>query len=190
MPTWLIGLKDLPLQEPVSYTGRFFRLDEATLLPRPQRPGGPPILIGGNGIKRTLPLVARYASIWNGLSLSPQDFRERSAHLDTLLRAAGRQPAEVRRTMMNMLLFGRDQVELERRLAPFRSNPELATLSLEQVVEKLAQSGRALVGNAEQLRAQIQAYAQAGVDELMLQWFDLDDLDGLRAFARSVLPGL
>lgn len=174
--------------EPVSYDGRFFRLDGAILLPRPQRPGGPPILIGGNGIKRTLPLAARYASIWNAISLSPQDFREHSDHLDTLLSAAGRQPTDVRRTMMLTLFFGRDQAELDRRLSWRTKNPEFADLSLEDAVEKLASSGRALAGNAEQILAQIQAYAQAGVDELMLQWFDLDDLDGLRAFATSVLP--
>ncbi len=176
--------------EPVSYEGRFFRLDGATLLPRPQRPGGPPILIGGNGNKRTLPLVARYASIWNAVALPPETFRKRSSQLDTLLKAGGRQPSEVRRTMMLTLLFGRDQGELERRLAWRHGDPNLADLPLEQAIEKIASSGRALVGNAGQILPQIQAYARAGVEELMLQWFDLDDLAGLRAFATSVLPHL
>ena len=40
------------------------------------------------------------------------------------------------------------------------------------------------------LLEQIKAYADAGVEELILQWFDLDDIDGLRAFAKSVLPRL
>lgn len=173
--------------EPVSYEGRFFRLDGATLLPRPQRPGGPPVLIGGNGVKRTLPLVARYANIWNALALPPDTFRERSAHLDTLLKAAGRQPSEVRRTMMLTLFFGRDQAELEQRLEWRKDDPNLADLPLEQAIEKIANSGRALVGNAEQILPQIQAYAQAGVDELMLQWFEMDNLAGLRAFAAGVL---
>src|SRR5579884_615819 len=35
--------------EPVNYEGQFFQLHDAILLPRPQRPGGPAILIGGNG---------------------------------------------------------------------------------------------------------------------------------------------
>ena len=35
---------------------------------------------------------------------------------------------------------------------------------------------------------QINAYGKSGADELILQWFDLDDIDGLRAFATSVLP--
>ena len=60
---------------PVTYEGRFYQLRGATLLARPQRPGGPPIMIGGNGPKRTLPLVARYADMWNGVFLSPEGFR-------------------------------------------------------------------------------------------------------------------
>ena len=43
----------LQSDEPVTFEGRYYRLRGATLLPRPQRPGGPRILIGGNGIKRT-----------------------------------------------------------------------------------------------------------------------------------------
>jgi F420-dependent oxidoreductase-like protein len=176
--------------EPVSFKGRFFHLDEATLLPRPQRTGGPPILIGGNGPKRTLPLVARYADIWNATFLSPDAFRTHSAQLDTLLIAAGRQPAEVRRTMMLSLFFGRDQQELERRLSWRSRDPDLAELPLMQAAARIADSGRALVGGPAEILAQLQGYARAGVAELMLQWFDLDDLDGLRAFARGVLPHL
>src|SRR5512139_1477925 len=47
---------------PVNYSGVYYNIKGGILLPRPSRPGGPPILIGGNGMRRTLPLVARYAS--------------------------------------------------------------------------------------------------------------------------------
>ena len=40
---------------------------DAILLPRPARAGGPPILIGGNGPKKTLPLAAKYADEWNAV---------------------------------------------------------------------------------------------------------------------------
>ncbi len=49
---------------------------------------------------------------------------------------------------------------------------------------------RAIVGTPAMLIEQIRAYENAGADELVLQWFDLDDIDGLRAFAASMLPAL
>jgi F420-dependent oxidoreductase-like protein len=61
----------LQSDEPVDFEGDYYELNEAILLPRPQRPGGPPLLIGGNGMKRTLPLAARYAQEWNGIFLTP-----------------------------------------------------------------------------------------------------------------------
>src|SRR5437660_4474635 len=174
--------------EPVTFEGRFFQLRDATLLPRPQRSGGPSILIGGNGFKRTLPLAARYATIWNGTFLTPNNFQQRSRALDELLRAAGRKPEEVRRTMMLTLFFGRDMEELDRRLSWRHTQPELANEPLKTVIETLITGGKALVGTPDMLVKQIHTYANAGVEELMLQWFDQDDIEGLQAFATSVLP--
>ena len=176
--------------EPVSYTGRFYQLRGATLLPRPQRPGGPPILVGGNGRQRTLPLAARYADIWNATFLAPDAFRERSARLDDLLRQAGRQPGDVRRTMMLSLFFGRDRAELDRRLRWRHEVPELAGKPLEAAVEAIRNRRNAIVGTPDLVVEQIRAYQAVGVEELMLQWFDMDDVDGLRAFAEHVLPQL
>jgi alkanesulfonate monooxygenase SsuD/methylene tetrahydromethanopterin reductase-like flavin-dependent oxidoreductase (luciferase family) len=54
----------------------------------------------------------------------------------------------------------------------------------------LRSQGNRIVGTADEVVAQIHAYGEAGVEELMLQWFELDDIDGLRAFAEQVLPRL
>ena len=175
----------LSSDEPVNYEGEFFHLRGATLLPRPQHSGGPRILIGGNGIKRTFPLVVRYASIWNGAFLSPADFRNRSTTLDTLLQEAGRKPNEVRRTMMHTLTFGRS---LDQRLNTRHDDPALANTSVDAAIEKLYASNAGIIGTPAHIIEQIKEYGEAGVEELMLHWFDLDDIEGLRAFARSVLP--
>ncbi len=84
---------------PVNHNGTFYHLQDAILLPRPQRPGGPRILIGGNGLKRTLSLAARYADIWNGTFLSAEDFRTYSSQLDLLLQKEGRPAESVKRTL-------------------------------------------------------------------------------------------
>ena len=92
--------------EPVDFNGEYYRLQEAILLPRPQRPGGPPILIGGNGPKRTLPLVAKYASEWNAVYIAPDRFQDLSSQLDELLVQNGRQPEAVRRSLMTRVVVG------------------------------------------------------------------------------------
>lgn len=179
----------LQSSEPVTYEGHFFQLRGATLLPRPQRPGGPPILIGGNGLQRTLPLVARYAEVWNGQLLTPQEFQERSARLDVLLSEVGRSRDSVKRTLYGWLHFGRTMEELDQVLSWRHEFPELAHRSLDEVIQVLRtpQWLNRLVGTPEMLVEQIQAYAAAGVEELILVWFDQDNIEALRGFAESIL---
>ena len=171
--------------EPTSFHGRFYQLQDALVLPRPERAGGPPILIGGTGPKRTLPLVARYADIWNALMVTPDEFRALSAQLDDLLRAEGRPPDAVRRTLMINLTFAADRERLANRLAVADTSG-----SLETAVANMRATQKNIVGTPEMAREQIAAYADAGAQELMLQWLDLDDIEGLRAFAQTVLPTL
>ncbi|HEY1388993.1 MAG TPA: LLM class F420-dependent oxidoreductase [Ktedonobacterales bacterium] len=172
--------------EPVTYHGRFFQLEDALILPRPQRAGGPPILIGGTGEKRTLPLVARYADIWNALVVSPDEFRALSGRLDELLQAEGRPPTAVRRTLMTNLTFAPDRESLARRL----HLADAGGSSLDDAVASIHATRKNIIGTPEMVREQIGAYAAAGVEEIMMQWLDLDDLDGLRAFVQTVLPSV
>ena len=89
--------------------------------------------------------------------------------------------------MLLGLLFGRDMNDLERRL---RETPRYAGLSLQSVIEASKASGSVLAGTPEMIIEQVHAYEQAGAAEVMLQWLDSNDIDGLRVFAASVLPHL
>jgi alkanesulfonate monooxygenase SsuD/methylene tetrahydromethanopterin reductase-like flavin-dependent oxidoreductase (luciferase family) len=91
---------------------------------------------------------------------------------------------------MRAVYFGRDTAELDRRLNWRLTDPDYADKSLDEVQHILFTQKHEIVGTADMILEQIKAYAAAGVEELMLQWFDLDDIDGLRAFAKSVLPRL
>jgi alkanesulfonate monooxygenase SsuD/methylene tetrahydromethanopterin reductase-like flavin-dependent oxidoreductase (luciferase family) len=167
----------LDSDEPVTFGGKYYHVQEAILLPRPQRPGGPPILIGGNGPKRTLPLVARYADEWNAVFIAPDGLRERNERLDALLVENGRQPGDVRRSLMTGCIFGRNEAEVKAKLAPRNVT-----------YEEVRQQARMAVGTGNQIVEQLGHWAEAGVYRVMLQWPDLDDLDGLEALANSVLP--
>jgi len=160
--------------DPVTISGRYYRLREGILLPRPQRPGGPPILVGGNGTRRTLPLAARYATEWNATFQTPENFARLSRRLDDLLVARGQSPSSVRRSMMTGLVFGRDDAAVRRKIAE-------RGRSLEE-----SRSRGVIVGVPAQITDQLSALQNAGVQRVMLQWFDLDDLEGLEEFAELV----
>jgi len=179
----------LRADKPVDFDGRFFRLRGA-VLPGPRRPDGPPVMVGGSGPRRTLPLVARFADFWSAQELSPDGVRERSAVLDGLLAAAGRRPGDVRRTMNAWVVCGRTPSELEDRLRGYRRYAALANLPLERLLEELRTGWLALVGTPEEVVARIEAYAAAGIAELSIQWPGVDDVEGLEVLAAEVLPRL
>ena len=165
----------LQSDQPVTFEGQYYQLRGATLVPRPHDPGGPRILIGGNGLKRTLPFVVRYADEWNCVSLTPDKFADVNAILDEMLHAADREPEAVRRSMMTGCVFGKDDPALRDKVAARGK-------SLEQL-----QEDGVIAGSLEEVRSQLRELEQAGLQCIMLQWLDLDDLEGLQALAKGVL---
>ena len=165
----------LRVEGPVSFAGEFYNLRDAVMLPRPPRPGGVPIVIGGNGPRRTLPLVARFADEWNGVFVTAGEFADLNARLDGLLRKAGRPPGEVRRTLMTRGVFGRTQAEVDRKLdgVPREDLPDAV-----------------VVGTADEFVDRLGRLSEAGVQRVMLQWLEVDDVDGLEAMAHSVVRQL
>jgi F420-dependent oxidoreductase-like protein len=161
---------------PVDFDGQYYQVQDAILLPRPHRPGGPPILIGGNGPKRTLPLVARYATEWNAVYVTPARFAELNGRLDNLLVEVGRKPETIRRSLMAGTLFGRDENEVERKLA-----------ARNRTAAELREIGMA-VGVESDFVDQLEQWQAAGVQRIMLQWLELDNIEGLEALATAVLP--
>jgi F420-dependent oxidoreductase-like protein len=167
----------LTSDDPLDFSGKYYHLHEAILLPRPARPGGPPILIGGNGEKRTLPLAAKYASCWNAVYLSPAEFARRCGLLDKYLAEAGRKPGDVHRSMMTGVWFG-NEATIDKRVA---DHPRFKT------VDEVRERG-VLVGDGPQIIEGLKALEAAGCQRVMLQWLELDDLDGLQALGEAALP--
>ena len=60
-----------------SYAGRHYQLAELTLVPQPLRPGGPRVMIGGSGERKTLRLVATYADACNLFGTDPDGVRHK-----------------------------------------------------------------------------------------------------------------
>jgi F420-dependent oxidoreductase-like protein len=85
-------------QERPSFEGRYYRIDRALNRPRPIQAGGPKIMVGGGGEKRTLKAAARFADITNWFG-TLEEAAAKLAVLDRHCEAIGRDPAEITRTV-------------------------------------------------------------------------------------------
>ena len=87
----------------------------------------------------------------------------------------------MKRSMMAGCEYGRDDKEVKA-LVEKRSQGKLTP-------KELAAKGL-MVWTAEQIVEQLGALAEAGLQRIMLQWLELDDLDRLAAMGQSILPQL
>ncbi|WAJ45867.1 LLM class F420-dependent oxidoreductase [Mycobacterium sp. Aquia_216] len=79
------------------YEGKHYQLAETICEPQPIR--RPPILIGGDGEKKTLRLVAQYADVWNSMSSDVDELQHKIDVLNRHCDKVGRDPAEIRKTV-------------------------------------------------------------------------------------------
>ena len=78
------------------YEGKHYRLAETICEPAPIR--RPPILIGGDGEKKTLRLVAQYADVWNSTAQAVDELEHKIDVLNRHCETVGRDPADIRKT--------------------------------------------------------------------------------------------
>ena len=139
-------------QEKSDFKGRFYQLDNASLEPKPvQKPM--PLLIGGGGEKVTLKITAKYANEWNVWG-TVDTLREKMAILDAHCTDIGRNPKEIKRTAVALLFMSDDEAYL----AKMRE-------------AKIQQAS--IIGTPAEVKEIVQAYAAAGVDELIVPDFTL-----------------
>ncbi|HET7703663.1 MAG TPA: TIGR03560 family F420-dependent LLM class oxidoreductase [Candidatus Limnocylindrales bacterium] len=103
--------------ERFSHDGRFYTLRDALCAPQPIQ-AHLPILIGGSGPTKTLPIVARHADRWNAYG-SPESIAASDAILRGHCAAIGRNPDEIERTVNVNVVVRRTRDEAERAWAAY-----------------------------------------------------------------------
>jgi probable F420-dependent oxidoreductase len=127
----------------VDWRGEFYNLVDCELLPRPSRPGGPPLLIGSNGprmLAMTLPYVSAWNSWYSDFDNDPGRVAALIARIDDACRKAGRPPQEIAKTVA--VYIG------------FTDTPSRRT------------GGSPLVGTVDDIADSLRVIAAAGVDHI------------------------
>lgn len=157
--------------------------------PKPQRGGTIPLLMGGRGEKRAMPMMAREAAEWNVGFDGPEKYTHQRQVFDECCRAIGRDPGSVRRSVMTSYLIGRNRDELRERARNIGSIvPRYKDVDPDDVLKAAGESW--LVGTPDEISQQIREKARLGIDLFMLQHFLLDDRDALKLLAEEVIPAV
>lgn len=164
-------LRPLLRGESVTHHGRHVHLTGAVCDP-PSRQARLPIWIGGGGEQRTIPMAARLADGWNVPMATLDDFARKAALLDRCAAEAGRDPADLERSVGLGLCW----------------DPERLT---ERFGERAPQlSASILSGSTDQVVDRVAAYGRAGADLVIVSLRAPFEVDELERFAAEVVPEL
>jgi alkanesulfonate monooxygenase SsuD/methylene tetrahydromethanopterin reductase-like flavin-dependent oxidoreductase (luciferase family) len=95
-------------EERTSFEGEHYRVHDVPNLPRPLQQPHPPIYVGGVGERFTIPLVARYADVWNVPTYGLGRWEQVTTALDAACQEVGRDPATLRRSLEAVLVLAQD----------------------------------------------------------------------------------
>jgi F420-dependent oxidoreductase-like protein len=165
-------------QERATVSGRHYRVTDAMNNPKPIRPGGIPILVGGGGEKRTLRLVARYADACN-LFGPPETVRHKLDVLAAHCEAEGRDPVEITKTRLGSLAVADTAEDARRAVA---EDARRRGRDPEKV------SGGYILGSPEDVVDQVGALLETGLDGLIFNMPHTHDPDDVRRAGQILRP--
>lgn len=172
----------------VTFSGNHYRLEDARCLPAPVQPRLP-VFVGGSG-NAVARLAGRYADGFNGAwAWEPEDFVDRIAVVDRAAEKAGRDPAEIAKTVGLYALPGRTEAEVRSRWERYRGcspagHPGMSSLPVWA-------EGK-LVGTWSQIASRVARFEALGVSEIILTFggipFQICDPDAVTEFMEEVAP--
>lgn len=165
-------------EERTTFEGRHYTVRDLPNVPQPVQRPRPPIHIGGAGPKFTMPLVARYADVWNVPTYGLSEWATLDAQLTELCAAIGRDPGEIRRSheaVIGLAETERDLPEVEAAVRKRYGGPGFA---LDQ----------GYLGTPEMVAEQIRAREAQGIDTLIFMTNVKSAEATMQLFAEQVVP--
>jgi F420-dependent oxidoreductase-like protein len=167
-------------EKETNFSGKYYQIKNAPFEPKPLQKPHPPILIGGQGPKWTLPIVAQYADIWNvPLLISPPKIAELMKTLNGYCEKFQRDCNTIEKSALRKLVMTDDPKVIDQTVQTFA---RMRNLPPEEVRTML------VAGSTEEVKKQIQMYIDAGITHIIFNTYQPFDRDGLQRFAKEVMP--
>ena len=160
-------LRGMFRSEQPTFSGTHYRVEGAINSPAPVQAGGPPIMVGGSGEKKTLPLGARLADAIN-LSAGQDELARKLEVIDDSLAAAGRSRDELNVSWLCTLVLGDTVDEAEAKLRDMVASRGMDPAMLDDPAVREMLLGRIVVGDAEVAAARLRDAVGAGLDGIIV----------------------
>ena len=164
-------------EDRVDFQGKYYSLDGAICSPGPIQDPRPPIMVGGDGLKTTLRLVAQYGDMCN-IHGSPAVIREKLDALEYHCEAVGRDPGEILKTRHSFAIIGETEGDVESKIEKYLTETSLDRSSLNSFD----------IGTPEQLTELYQKHFDAGLEYLFLNFRRDGGVEPVQLFAQQVMP--
>lgn len=170
----ITGLWSTPVGEKYSFDGTHYTLTDSPALPKPvQSPV--PVIVGGNGPRRTPALAARFGTEFNAAFPEIDDIPQMFARVRAACEEAGRPADDLTYSAALVMCVGADEAEFSRRAAAIGREPA-----------ELREHG--VAGTVSEVVDRLGTLAEHGASRVYLQVLDMADLEHLDLVAREVAP--
>ncbi len=171
--------------EPFSFQGQHYEIEDLDALPKPVQRPRPPIIVGGRGGRRSLALAARWGDEYNTFSASVDEIRQRREAFAEAWREAGRDPDAFRFSAMASVVVGADDGEVRERTARLA---EWQGREPGEVLGTLRTTG--IVGTVDEAAERFRELEAAGAQRVMVQHFLHEDIEAVELIGRELIPRL
>jgi alkanesulfonate monooxygenase SsuD/methylene tetrahydromethanopterin reductase-like flavin-dependent oxidoreductase (luciferase family) len=167
--------------ERIEFAGKHFTVTDMPVKPGPVQSPRPPIVVGGVGEKFTLPLVARYADVWNVPTYALDQIEQKIAVLRSICADVGRDPDSIVLSIEAVMALAADEESLPavRSLAERRFGGEGFGLH-----------DTNLIGTPETVAERLSGLVELGFGQIVLFTHDRCSDQTLELLASEVIPRL
>ena len=201
MAEGLAIIKGMLTQPRFSFSGRHYRVHDAVCEPKCVQRPMPPIWMGEANNPVMVRAIAEHADVFNSMPASVGGLREKLRVLEAACTAAGREFTSLGRSLETQILIAETDAAIDacfarmERLRPAeRSDADiLAQLkatnpALERYGSRADFEQEFLIGTPPWIVQRLTEYVDLGVTHFMLWFMDFPSMEGVRLFARSVMP--
>jgi alkanesulfonate monooxygenase SsuD/methylene tetrahydromethanopterin reductase-like flavin-dependent oxidoreductase (luciferase family) len=145
----------------------------------------PHLIVGGSGLSGTIDPAAQFADEYNTVAATPEECTERRERLARACEREGRETIPL--SLMTGCAIGRDEAEARVRI---QRRVERGGQHVDPDTYKEQRGDTAILGTVEEAAERLRAYERAGVERVMLQHLDHEDLELVELIGRELAPAV